>query len=499
MKKIKVLSTAFLIGLSAIALGSCSKDETPTTAPATTGGTVTTATPTTTGGAATTATPTTTGGAATTTSPSSGGEIKFYNTCGDKLQAVIDIAIDTFETKYPGWTVTSTQIGGYDDVYNTCVTNLQANTQPDIAYCYSDHVAKYMQSGKVLDLNQYINSTGNVAGNPIGYTAEEIADFIPGYYNEGKATMYANYEKYGFTANSILTMPYSKSTELMYYNATALKEAGYVDAKGNAIVPTTWDELWDVANVLSEKYPTAMPLCYDSEANWVINMCMQNGWNYTSASEPYYLFKNDQNLANWMDQMYVKYEDELMFETQTTYGSYTSSLFTKGTDGGCIFCIGSSGGASYQATDAFEWGVAPIPGSTQADGKVNNSVISQGPSLVMFNTGSDEKQTMAWLFIKELLDPTYQAKFSMQSGYNPVRSSTYDIPDYEAFLENDENIISVAASVAKTLQNAFYTSPAFVGSADARIAIGAAFVYVIQGEKSASKALEDAYKTCGGK
>ena len=56
-----------------------------------------------------------------------------------------------------------------------------------------------------------------------------------------------------------------------------------------------------------------------------------------------------------------------------------------------------------------------------SDGTVNNSVISQGPSLVMFNAGNgvsnaDEKAKMTFLFIKELLDPTFQAQFSIEAG-----------------------------------------------------------------------------------
>jgi hypothetical protein len=86
--------------------------------------------------------------------------------------------------------------------------------------------------------------------------------------------------------------------------------------------------------------------------------------------------------------------------TQTENGGYTSRLFVKGPEiGGTVFSIGSSGGASHQATDDFTWGVAPMPGSLQAEGTVNTSAISQGPSLVMFQTeakNETERQLMTW-------------------------------------------------------------------------------------------------------
>lgn len=471
MKSLKVLSGAALLSLSAIALASCGGKR------------------------------------------NNGKTLTFFNTCGQNLQAVINTAIDTFEDKFPGWSVESSQIGGYDDVYSSVVSNLQANTQPDIAYCYSDHVATYITSGKVLDMGKFINSTETIDANGtqvnVGYTAAEVADFVPGYYNEGKAVNYAGYSNYGFTADSMLTMPFSKSTELMYYNAEALIEAGITNEDGTAKVPTTWDELWEACTILKAKFPASTPFCYDSEPNWIINMAKQNGWNYTSAEAPYYTFKGDTNVSNWMDTLTSKYDDGLI-ATQTTYGSYTSGLFTQGifskdasgniTElGGCVFCIGSSGGASYQATDAFEWGVAAIPGTAKSDGTVDKSVISQGPSLCMFDTGDDERERMAWMFVKEILEPEFQSAFSQSSGYNPVRSSTYDTASYKTFLAKTSNIVSVAASVASTLQDSFYTSPAFNGSADARIQIGNALVYTIKGEKDGAKALNDAYKACGGK
>lgn len=519
MKTIKVFSMAALAALSIAALASCGGETTTTPAvstPATSTPAPTTPSATTPG--TTTPVTTTPGGSVINRQDSalpsegqidyskvSNKEIKFFNTCGQTLQNVIQIAIDKFQAAFPGWTVTSSQIGSYDDVYSSCVTNLQANTQPDIAYCYPDHVATYMTSGKVLDLNaDFISKKSYVvdgSGNQIsvGYTAEELADFIPGYYNEGKAPGFADYDKYGYKESTMFTMPFSKSTELMYYNEDALVAAGFVNADGSVKLPKTWDELWnDYCPKLSEKYPNALPFCYDSADNWVINMAKQNGWNYTSANAPYYTFKDDAKLAAWLDSLYGYYMDDMFFETKDTYGGYTSALFTKGVEeGGCIFCVGSSGGASYQKTDNFKWGIAPIPGSN-VNGTINNSVISQGPSLVMFDTGDDVKEMMSWIFVKMILEPVFQAQFSMSSGYNPVRSSSYDLTDYAEWLEG-EDITAVAAKVSSTLQNDFYTSPVFPGSAQARTAIGEALTYVILGEKDAAKALNDAYKQCGGK
>ena len=417
--------------------------------------------------------------------------IIFYSTQGDALQTVTDNAIASFEAKYPGWEVEHIQPGGYDETKDRIVSDFQAASQPDLAYCYPDHVAQYLKTGKVVNLNKFINDP------EIGFTAEEIADFVPGYYNEGYAVNFANYEAYGLEADSMITLPFVKSTELMYVNQTALDALGLP-------VATTWDELWAQCEAIVAKYPTATPLGYDSESNWFITMCKQNGWGYTSAdSSNHYLFKNAEAQA-WLEQL-SEYYNEGYITTQEDYNAYTSALVTKGVeDGGLVYCIGSSGGASHQDPGSkFKWSIAPIPGSKLADGSVDYSVISQGPSIVMLKDGngvvnSEEKQRMTWLFLKELMDPTFQAAFSIASGYNPSRISTFEI---EAYIEhmNKGTITAKAAEVAKGLSDRFYTSPAFVGSSTAREQVGTALVFALTGQKTAEQALADAYKNCGGK
>lgn len=421
--------------------------------------------------------------------------IIFYSSQGDALQQITQVAINNFKAKYPGWDVQHVAVGGYDDVKEKIVSDFQGKQQPDVAYCYADHVAQYLQTSKVIDMSTLINSTAEVNGHAVGYTEDEVNDFVKGYFDEGYARNYGNYSSYGYSENAILTLPFVKSTELMYYNKTALDALGLKPA-------TTWDELWAQAATLKAEYPTATPLGYDSEANWFITMCEQNGWGYTSASNPHYLFNND-NTKAWLTKL-NDYYDKGYISTQAEYGNYTSALFTKGTDGGAIYCIGSSGGASHQDPgNAFTAGVMPIPGSVQADGTtVNNAAISQGPSLVMFEAGNgveniDEKKTMTFLFIKELLHPTFQASFAIASGYNPSRNAVYDLEDYQEHLKGND-MTAVAAKVAASMSERFFTSPAFVGSSTARTQVGNVVLYAMTGSKTPEKALQDAIANCGG-
>lgn len=437
--------------------------------------------------------------------------IVFYSSQGDNLQKKTAIAIANFEAKFPGWTVVHETPGNYDNVKEKIVQDFGGDLQPDLAYCYPDHVAQYFSTEKVLRFNDFFNSTEEIEGvNPdnaeetvsykVGYSKDELDDFIKSYWDEGLATSFAGYEEY-FDKDDVLTLPFVRSTELLYYNEDGLKEL-------NLTVPTTWEQLWAQGPALKAKYPKATLLGYDSEANWFINMCKQNNWGYTSINPAqHYLWNtNNDGLKEWLNSLRQYYKDGLLI-TQNTYGSYTSNLFKKGLkDGGILYCIGSSGGASYQQpdNDLFTAKVAPIPGST-VNSVVNASVISQGPSLCMLKAGrgvsnADEKAKMTFLFVKELLDPTFQAEFSITAGYNPSRTSVYENAVYKKHLAGG-TLVAQACLAAKEVgeKGNFFTSPAFENSATARGMVGSALEYIIKGQRSVDYALQAAYEGSGGK
>ncbi len=445
--------------------------------------------------------------------------IIFYSQQNDKLQAITATAIANFEAKYPGWKVRHDVISnGYNGIRTKVVQDLQGKKQPDLAYCYPDHVALYMQTEKVIDLKNLINSAETVKdanGNDvrIGFTTNEIANFVEAYYNEGLATNFTDYDRYGYEEDAMLVLPFVKSTELLFYNKTALDDAGLKPAK-------TWDELWQQAPILAQKYTKATVLGYDSEANWFITESERQGWGYTSVNkDKHYLFDNE-NVIQWLDDVIATNADKGYITTQQIYGNYTSNLFKMGvvdkkgstnTDdweqlGGAIYCVGSSGGATNQETNNFEWDVTTLPASVTANGQ-SDKCISQGPSLVMLNCdraqNPDEKAKMTFLFMKELLSPQIQAAVSMEQGYAPsIKGVEAVVPAYAEFLAkaDERNIKAMAVKLTKELADAgkLFTSPCFVGSSTARDQVGNALQYVIEQSKDGASAVKDALKNCGG-
>ena len=394
--------------------------------------------------------------------------IKFYHTMGANLREVLDRYIIEFNKLYPNITIEHEQVGGYDDVRDQIKTEITVGNQPHIAYCHPDHVAAYNIAQAVQPLDALIESTQEIkradgTTEILGLTQEQKDDFIKGYYEEGKA----------FGDDKMYTLPLSKSTEVLYYNKT------FFD-KHNLKVPTTWDEMEELCKKIKAIDPDSVPLGYDSEANWFITMCEQYGSAYTSAEEGnHFLFDNETNHAfvkrfrEWYQKGYVT--------TQELSGGYTSELFTKKESevGNSYMSIGSSAGATHQRPDKvdekypFEVGIATIP---QVDAN-NPKVISQGPSLTIFKKADPQEVMASFLFVKFLTTTVeFQAEFSMASGYIPVIKSVGTNPVYKSeFLDKADGgdyISALSAKIGLEQEKAYYTSPAFNGSSDARDQVG---------------------------
>ena len=420
--------------------------------------------------------------------------ITFYHTMGSNLTEVLDRYIESFNKLYPNIHINHSQVGSYDDVRDQISTEITVSNQPNIAYCYPDHVALYNLAGAVATLDNLIDSKITVTRadgttETLGLTDAQKDDFIEGYYNEGTQ----------FGDGLMYTMPFSKSTEVLYYNETFFEA-------NNIQVPTTWDEMEATMKKIKAIDPNSIPLGYDSEGNWFITMCEQYGSPYTSAEGDHYLFDNETN-RNFVKKFREWYQSGYL-TTQSIFGAYTSGLFTAQTGTKSYMSIGSSAGATHQRPDKidgeypFEVGIATIPQVSES----NKKVISQGPSVCIFKKDNPQEVVASWLFVKYLTTSVdFQAEFSMASGYVPVLKSVASNPVYAEFISKADGgnyISALSAKICLEQASAYYTSPAFNGSSTARDQVGQLLAKCLSADDGGNvdamikKAFEDAIAEC---
>ena len=123
----------------------------------------------------------------------------------------------------------------------------------------------------------------------------------------------------------------------------------------------------------------------------------------------------------------------------------------------------------------FETEVMPIP---QFDPD-NPAMISQGPSVCIFNKSDPQEVLASWLFAQYLLTNDVQTAYSQTEGYVPVTSKAQNSDEYKDYLsrmgEDNELHYDVKLKASKLLlehTSDTFVTPVFNGSASLRSAAG---------------------------
>ena len=410
-------------------------------------------------------------------------EVTFWHSMGKTNQAVLDTMITEFNKIYPGIKITHSAQGGYDDVKSNIADAIPAGTTPTMAYCYPDHVADYLPSDSVIKLDNFMNSTLiglGVEANGLG--DKGASDYISTYLSEGN-----NYTLNGKKLEGYYSMPFSKSTEVLFYNKDVFTE-------NNWTVPTTWDQMWTLCETIKSTYPDVTPLGYDSDANFFITYCAQNNIPYTTGEgSEHFLFNNAQAKAFVTTikgySCLAGQKGYWTSQAQLGSGTYTSTKFTNGE---ILMSIGSTGGTTYNVSSNFSTGVAALPQSDKNNGKV----IMQGPSICFMSDSTLAQRVGAWLFYKYATNTHNSAIWSSSTGYNPVRTSSFTDSAYGTSTSTLVNDVLKFAGTGSDYAKWYYTSPSFKGSSAARDQVNNLMSGVLTGTKTVDQAFEDAYQNC---
>lgn len=427
-------------------------------------------------------------------------EITFWakNDTNKRQTDIYKRAIREFESIYPNIKVTLKLYTDYIKIYNDVITNISTNTVPNVCITYPDHIATYLTGNNVMvSLDDLMKDDRyGLGASDVRFDAPKVDEIIPKFLDEGKI----NGKQYA--------MPFMRSTEACYINKT------YVEAMGYEIPDVlTWDFIWEVSDAATAKdengnyivngQKVMIPFIYKSTDNMMIQMLRQRNAGYSTESGDLLIFNKDTEeiLHNVYD-----HAGKGAFST-FAISSYPGNFFNAGQ---CIFAIDSTAGATWIGSHSplsdihesqkaeFETVVLPIP---QYDTD-NVKMISQGPSMCIFNKEDPQEVLASWLFMQYLLTNGIQIAYSKTEGYIPVTTKARDSEEYVDYLSRagEESNISgefyeVKINAAKLLwdniDNTFVTH-VFNGSALLRNASGQLIENVV---KSANRKepLDDEY------
>ena len=388
---------------------------------------------------------------------------------------IYEKAIEDFEALFPNVHVTTELYTDYGKIYNDVITNISTNTTPNVCITYPDHIATYLTgTNVVVPLDElFASQKYGLGGSELAFDGPTQEQVIPQFLSECKL------------GDSYYALPYMRSTEICYVNKTFVEKLGFE-------LPDvlTWDFIWEVSEAATAKNPDGtyvvngqkvmIPFIDKSTDNMMIQMLYQKGGGYSTSDGQIEIFNDD---TRAILKEIAKHAKTGAFSTFKISG-YPANFLNAGQ---CIFAIDSSAGATWMGSNAplvdiaedklvqFETAVRMVPQYDTSAPKM----ISQGPSICIFNKQDPQEVLASWLFAQYLLTNDVQIAYAQTEGYAPVTSKAQEAPDYQDYLaragEDNDVHYNVKIDATRVLlgnaENTFIT-PVFNGSASLRDASG---------------------------
>lgn len=424
-------------------------------------------------------------------------EITFWakNDTNKTQTDIYEKAIADFEALYPNIKVNLRLYTDYSRIYNDVITNIATQTTPNVCITYPDHIATYLTgTNVVVPLDELLTDEKyGLGGSEIRFDSPTVHEIIPEFL-----------EECAFSGN-YYALPYMRSSEACYVNKT------YVEKLGFTLPETlTWDFVWEVSEAATAKnddgtyvvngQKVMLPFIYKSTDNMMISVLKQQDAPYSTDNGDILLF-NDVTKEFLFDV--AEYTSTGAFSTFKISG-YPANFLNAGQ---CIFAIDSTAGATWMGTNAplvdiaeediieFETAVMMIP---QMDPE-NPKMISQGPSVCIFNKTDSQEVLASWLFTQFLLTNEVQIAYAETEGYVPVTSKAQKSSEYLDYMsrggeDNDlyyDIKIRAAQLLLDHMDNTFVT-PVFNGSASLRSAAGQLIEEITKSIRR-SQSVDDAY------
>ena len=424
-------------------------------------------------------------------------EITFWakNDTNKTQTDIYNKAIKDFEALYPNIHVNIRLYTDYGRIYNDVITNISTNTTPNVCITYPDHIATYMTGvNTVVPLDElFADARYGLGGSEIRFDSPVLSEIVPKFLEECRI------------GEDHYAIPYMRSTEACYINKTFVEALGYT-------VPDvlTWDYIWEVSDAATAKNPDGtfaingqnvmIPFIYKSTDNMMIQYLAQKNAGYTTAEGDVLIF----NDAAFDFLTEIKKHVETGAFSTFKISSYPANFLNAGQ---CIFAIDSTAGSTWMGSKAplsdiaedmfvdFETVVRTIPQIDPNDPKM----ISQGPSICIFNKADPQEVLASWIFAQYMLTNDVQTAYAETEGYVPVTKKAQESAGYVDYLsregeDNKEHYdikLKATKLLLENIDNTFVT-PVFNGSASVRDAAGQMIENVAKSVRR-KETVDDAY------
>jgi sn-glycerol 3-phosphate transport system substrate-binding protein len=382
-------------------------------------------------------------------------KLQFYYPVGvaGPLARIIEGYVKEFNQSHSNIQVEPVFAGSYTESYSKILAAIRGGNPPDASIMLSQNLNDIIQQDIVIPLDELIQADA---------AQVNLADFYPAFM--------LNSQQGGKT----WSIPFQRSTPVMYYNKDAFKEAGLDPNKP----PQSWPEMVAAAQKLTKKDSagrvTRWGLAIPSAGG--VDTWLLEGLTIAAGGVLY-----DQSnscckvlLSTPPAQEAMQFLRDLGGKHQVSppgpvnWGT-TSNDFAAGKVAMIYHSTGSLGFIRNNAT--FEFGTAFLPKEKRFGAPTG------GGNFYLFKATPPDRRKAAWEFTKWMTSTDMLARWSIDSGYVAPRKSSWDTPrmkEYtakypQALTARDQlphalaelpvkNIIEVKREIVNALQSVLTTT-----------------------------------------
>ena len=334
------------------------------------------------------------------TQPEGPIHLEFWHSMGSATGELIQEIVDEFNASQSDIVVEAI----YQGDYTTAGTKLQAavagGNAPHVVQVEITRVGMYASQDLLLDLTPY---------------AEADADF-------DIEAMYPGVMDFSYIDGKLISIPNGRSCPVMYYNADALKAAGFENA------PATWEEMRAASAAVTKDGSMGYGASLGDSWYYLAMMLTAGGQIYNEAGNDigFYGEAGTKPLQLWLDMI----EDGSLYIPEGEDYASNAALRNAFMAGACNIIMQSS--AQYRSlvdNSDFEVGVAYIPKD------VTYAAIPGGSNLVAFQGMSKAEEQAVWEFMKYMCSGDVAGKYAAGTGYLPTSDAALNSAVYQEMLQ----------------------------------------------------------------
>lgn len=334
-------------------------------------------------------------------------ELEFYFpvAVGGPITKLIDQLAKDFEKENANIKVKPIYGGSYQDTVTKVMTAVQGNNSPDIAVLLSTDLYTLLQMNALEEL-----------------TPRFSKEYFDGFYEA-----FMGNTKSG---DKVWSIPFQRSTIVLYYNKEMFKKAGLDPEKA----PANWTEMREFASKLTVKDAQGKVTQWGIEIPstgyqyWMLQaLALQSGENIMSNDGKQVFFNKphvEEALQFYMD---LGQKDKVMPEGTLEWATVPSDFIS----GKTAMMFHTTGNLTKVKTDAkFEFGVSFLPANKQYGSPTG------GGNLYVFKDIPEENKKAAIKFIEFLTQPERVAQWSIDTGYVGTTKAAYETDRLKKYVES---------------------------------------------------------------